>query len=256
MLNHNTLKKTNIGSFSTQENLPNKIIKNYQEAYSHVIFPSQFQAQNSDQQQQSSAKSETEVAIIYPRVAILVSDGFEESELFNPMEALVKAGIMVEIISPENKTIQGFNHLEKGKSISPTRTIKQAMKETYDALYIPGGLFSPDALRTNPDALQFVEQFFAEGKPVGAICHGPQVLISANVVKGRSMTCVQSIQDDLKNAGAEVEDIAVMVDNGLVTSRQPDDLNIFCHHFIKEVNVGFHIGQREQYLKTHNTLVQ
>lgn len=178
------------------------------------------------------------------RVAILATHGFEESELLAPRDALREAGAEVEIVAPEKGTIQGFRHFDKGERIPVDRSLEDALGTNYDALVIPGGLFSPDQLRINDMALYFVRQFFEAGKPVGSICHGPWVLVNAMCVKGREMTAVKSIHLDLINAGAKVIDKAVVVDEGLVTSRTPADLEAFCTKLVAEVARGRRSGQQ------------
>ena len=177
------------------------------------------------------------------RIAILAADGFEESELTKPLEALKNAGAEVDIVSPESGSVRGFQHDKPGETVSVDVPLSQADANDYDGLVIPGGLFNPDTLRTNDDALAFTRAFFEAGKPVGAICHGPQVLISADLVKGRTMTAVKAVQKDLENAGAKVVDEEVVVDQGLVTSRTPDDLEAFCDKLVEEFGEGKHRGQ-------------
>ncbi len=173
-------------------------------------------------------------------IAILAADGFEESELFSPKGALEAAGGRVEVVSVEAGEIQGFQHMERGRAIKVDRTLKEARADDYDAILIPGGLFSPDKLRTNKDALHFTAAFVNQRKPVFAICHGPQVLISAGAAKDRKMTAVKAVQKDLENAGADVRDEAVVVDHGLVTSRTPDDLEYFNARIVEELAEGSH----------------
>ena len=174
------------------------------------------------------------------KLAIIVADGFEEAELFSPKEALEAAGVSVEIVSLKSGALQGMRHMEKGRMIEVDRTLADADPKTYDAVLIPGGLFSPDRLRTEKDALKFVGSFVNQRKPVFAICHGPQVLISAGLVEGRTMTAVKSVRGDLANAGANVKDEAVVTDAGLVTSRTPDDLVAFNAKIIEEIAEGAH----------------
>ena len=178
------------------------------------------------------------------KIAILAADGFEESELFSPLEALKEQGATVDIISLKTGEVQGFQHMEKGKSIKIDKDISSADINDYDGLVIPGGLFNPDALRRDEKALAFVKGAFAKKLPVAAICHGPQVLITADVVKGRKMTGFEAIQTDLKNAGAEVSDEEVVVDHGLVTSRTPDDLPAFNRKMVEEFCEGKHDRQK------------
>ena len=174
------------------------------------------------------------------KLAILAADGFEESELFSPKGAIEAAGGTVEVISLKPGDIQGLKHMEKGRSIHVDKTLDEASPDDYDAILIPGGLFNPDRLRTEKKALKFASSFVNNRKPVFAICHGPQVLISAGVAKGRKMTAVKSVQKDLENAGAEVKDEAVVVDHGLVTSRTPDDLDQFNAKIVEEICEGNH----------------
>jgi protease I len=173
-------------------------------------------------------------------IAILAADGFEESELFSPKAAIEAAGGRAEVISLKPGDIQGFRHMEKGRSVHVDKTLDEADAENYDAILIPGGLFNPDRLRTEKDALKFAGAFVKDRKPVFAICHGPQVLISAGLVEGRTMTAVKSVQRDLANAGADVKDEAVVVDHGLVTSRTPDDLDQFNAKIVEEICEGSH----------------
>jgi protease I len=177
------------------------------------------------------------------KVAILATHGFEQAELTEPQKALKNAGATVHVVSPEQGSIRGYKHLDPADQITVDRALSEAKADDYDALVIPGGLFNPDELRTNEAALQFVREFFKAGKPVGAICHGPQVLISADLVKGRTLTAVAPIRKDLTNAGANVVDQEVVTDKGLVTSRTPKDLPAFCAKLIEEIGEGRHRGQ-------------
>jgi protease I len=177
------------------------------------------------------------------RIAILATDGFEEVELTRPLQALKEEGAKVEVVSLKAGSIRGFQHDKPGQSVPVDRTLGEAKPDDYDGLMLPGGLFNPDALRTEEAALGFVRAFFTAGKPVAAICHGPQILISADLVKGRSMTGWQAIQKDLANAGATVRDEPVVTDQGLVTSRKPGDLPQFCAKMIEEFAEGRHQGQ-------------
>lgn len=177
------------------------------------------------------------------RIAVLLSDGFEQVELTEPMKALREQGAMVHLVSPNKTTVQGHNHRDQADKFPVDTPLDQARPDDYQALFIPGGLFSPDALRINDRALGFVRAFFESGKPVAAICHGPQVLINAGTVKGRRMTGYKAIQKDLANAGASVSDEPVVVDQGLVTSRNPDDIPAFNGKMIEEFAEGRHRGQ-------------
>src|SRR6266516_2792062 len=174
------------------------------------------------------------------KVAILVTDGFEQVELTKPREALDEAGAETKIVSLKSGKIQGRNHADKGDKFDVDLTLDEARPEEFDALMIPGGLINPDALRSNDDALEFTRHFFREGKPVAAICHGPQVLISANLVRGRTMTSWPAIKADMRNAGANWVNQEVVVDNGLVTSRKPDDIPAFNKKMIEEFCEGRH----------------
>jgi protease I len=174
------------------------------------------------------------------KVAILVADGFEQVEMTKPREALDEAGAQTKIVSLKSGKIQGMNHMDKGDKFDVDLTVSDARPEEFDALVIPGGLFNPDTMRMNEQALQFARDFFREGKPVAAICHGPQVLISADVVRGRKVTSWPAIQVDMRNAGARWVDEEVVVDNGLVSSRNPDDIPAFNRKMIEEFAEGRH----------------
>ncbi|MFI9643347.1 type 1 glutamine amidotransferase domain-containing protein [Micromonospora sp. NPDC051925] len=162
------------------------------------------------------------------RIAFLATDGVEEVEYVQPREAVENAGASAELVSLEAGTIQSFNHLDQGKTYDVDVTAADADADGYDALVLPGGVANPDFLRTDPDAVRFVKAFFAAGKPVGVICHGPWTLIEAGVVSGRRMTSWPSLRTDLTNAGATWVDEQVVTDGGLVSSRNPDDLPAFC----------------------------
>jgi len=177
------------------------------------------------------------------KVAILATDGFEQSELAEPMNALENAGATAHIVSPKAGAIKGWKHTEWGDSFAVDATLDDADPHHYDALVLPGGVMNPDKLRRDPKVQQFVRSFFDEGKPVGAICHGPWTLIDAGVVKGRKVTSYETIQTDLENAGATWVDQEVVVDNGLVTSRKPDDLPAFNRKLIEEIAEGRHASR-------------
>jgi deglycase len=180
------------------------------------------------------------------RIAFLVAnEGVEEVELTSPRDALREAGAEIDLLAPEDGEIQAFNHLDKGDTFTPDRVVGEADPDDYDGLVLPGGVANPDQLRTDTDAVQFVRSFFEEGKPVGAICHGPWTLINADVVDGRTLTSWPSLQADLRNAGAEWVDEEVHVDQGLVTSRKPDDLPAFNAKIVEEFAEGVHEGQRQ-----------
>jgi protease I len=177
------------------------------------------------------------------RIAILATEGVEQSELEQPREALQQAGAKTELISPKEGDIHAWDEDDFGDSFDVDRPLDNARAEDYDALLLPGGVMNPDKLRMEPKAIEFVRSFFAAGKPVAAICHGPQILIDADVVRGRKMTSYQSIKKDLMNAGANWVDEEVVVDNGLVTSRKPDDIPAFNAKMLEEFAEGIHAGQ-------------
>lgn len=178
------------------------------------------------------------------KVAILVTDGFEQVEMTQPREALENAGAETQIVSIKSGQIQGMHHAEKGEKFDVDLTLEEARPEKFDALLIPGGLMNPDQLRSTPEALEFTRHFFNEGKPVAAICHGPWVLIDLGVVRGRKLTSWPAIKTDVKNAGGIWRDQEVVVDNGLVTSRKPDDIPAFNEKMIEEFCEGKHARQR------------
>lgn len=177
------------------------------------------------------------------RVAILVTDGFEQEEMESPRDALIEAGAQAVIVAPKPGQVRGWKHTEWGDTFNVDRTLAQADPHDFDALVLPGGVINPDKLRVNNDAVEFVRDFFRHGKPVAAICHGPWTLINAGVVESRRLTSYKSIQIDLVNAGAEWVDEEVVVDNGLVTSRQPADLPAFNAKMIEEFAEGPHSPQ-------------
>jgi protease I len=178
------------------------------------------------------------------KVAILVEDGFEQVEMTSPKEALEAAGAKTYIVSPKADKVKGWEHTKWGQEFPVDVAIEQANATNYDALLLPGGVMNPDKLRTNKKAVQFVRSFFDQAKPVAAICHGPWMLVEADVVEGRMVTSYPSIQTDLKNAGANWVDQEVVVDRGLVTSRKPDDMPAFNRKMIEEIGEGQHAGQR------------
>jgi protease I len=180
------------------------------------------------------------------RIAFLVAnEGIEQVELERPWEAIEGAGADVELIAPEEGEAQAFNHLDKGDTFDVDRTVSGADPSDYDGLVLPGGVANPDNLRMDDDAVAFARSFFEEGKPVAAICHAPWTLIEARVVEGRTLTSFPSLKTDLRNAGATWVDEEVHVDNGLVTSRKPDDLDAFCAKAIEEFAEGVHDEQRD-----------
>jgi protease I len=174
------------------------------------------------------------------RVAILVENGFEQEELTRPRAVLEEAGAQTDIISPAGDKVKGWNHGEWGDSFNVDVRLTYANPDDYDALLLPGGVMNPDKLRRNEEALYFIRAFFEAGKPVAAICHGPWTLVDAGVVRGRTLTSYSSIQTDLKNAGAEWVNQEVVVDNGLVTSRKPDDIPAFNRHMVETFAEGRH----------------
>jgi protease I len=177
-------------------------------------------------------------------IAILATDGFEQSELTEPKRALEEAGATVHVISPKSGKFRGWDHTDWGQEVPVDVTLDQARPDDYHGLVLPGGQINPDKLRLEPKAVEFVRAFFQAGKPVGAICHGPWMLIEADVVRGRTVTSWPSVRTDLKNAGASWVDREVVVDQGLVTSRKPDDLPAFSAKIIEEFAEGRHEAQR------------
>jgi protease I len=177
------------------------------------------------------------------RVAALVDNGFEQSELVEPKKALEAAGAKVDIVSPQAAKVKGWQHLKWGDEFPVNRKLEEAKPDEYDALLLPGGVMNPDKLRANATAVQFVKGFVQAGKPIAAICHGPWTLIEAGAVQGRRMTSWPSLATDLRNAGANWVDQECVVDNGLVTSRKPDDIPAFNKKMIEEFAEGVHAGE-------------
>jgi len=177
------------------------------------------------------------------KIAFLATDGFEQVELTKPWEAIHEAGASVELVSLKSGKIQGVNHDEKADTFDVDKTLDEVSASDYDGLVLPGGVFNPDALRVNEGAVSFVRDFFTQHKPVAAICHGPWTLIEADVVQGRTLTSWPSVKTDLINAGAEWVDEECVCDEGLVTSRNPDDLPAFCDKAIEEFCEGKHEQQ-------------
>jgi protease I len=176
------------------------------------------------------------------KVAIVVTDGFEQVELTEPRKALDAEGAETVIVSPKDDEVKGWNHTEWGDTFDVDVPIAEANADDYDALLLPGGVMNPDKLRMEPRVVAFVKSFFDAQKPVAAICHGPWLLIDAEAANGRRVTSWPSIRRDLTNAGAEVVDEEVVVDQGLVTSRKPDDIPAFNRKMIEEFAEGRHDG--------------
>lgn len=174
------------------------------------------------------------------KIAFLATDGFEQVELTEPWTAIEAAGAEVHLVSLKSGKIQGVHHDKPGDKFSVDKVVGEVSAEDYDGLVLPGGVFNPDALRMNAEAVDFVRDFFKQHKPVAAVCHGPWLLVEADVVRGRQVTSWPSVRTDLINAGAEWVDEECVCDNGLVTSRCPDDLPAFCAKAIEEFAEGKH----------------
>ena len=174
------------------------------------------------------------------KVAILVADGFEQVELAEPKKALEEAGATTQIVSPADTEVQGWNHDEKADKFPVEMPLSRARSDDYDALLLPGGVRNPDQLRTMTRAIEFIDGFFAAGKPVAAICHAPWTLIDADVLRGKTVTSWPSLKTDLMNAGANWVDREVVVEQGLITSRKPDDIPAFNRKMIEEFAEGPH----------------
>lgn len=177
------------------------------------------------------------------RIAFLATDGVEQSELARPWDAIRAAGAEVILVSLEEGKIQGMEHDQKGKEFKVDEIVSEADAADFDGLVLPGGVANPDKLRMEQRAVNFVKDFFQQSKPVAAICHGPWTLVEADVLKGRTITSWPSLKTDIINAGGEWVDEEVHVDQGLVTSRKPDDLDAFCAKAIEEFAEGRHEGQ-------------
>lgn len=180
------------------------------------------------------------------RIAILTENGFEQSELVSPKEALEKAGYQVDIVSPQKEKVKAWDHDHWGIVLPVDKHVTEVTAEEYDGLVLPGGVLNPDTLRTDRDAIEFIKEFYQSGKVVAAICHGPQTLIEAGLVKGKKMTSYPSIKVDLANAGAQWVDEEVVTDNGLITSRKPDDLPAFNKKLLEELSEGKHERAEQQ----------
>jgi protease I len=180
------------------------------------------------------------------RIAFLVApEGTEQVELTEPWEAVSSEGATPELVSTESGEIQAFNHLDKGDTFKVDRTVEDATPADYDGLVLPGGVANPDFLRMDENAVAFVRGFFEQGKPVGVICHGPWTLVEADVLQNRKITSWPSLRTDIRNAGGNWVDEEVVVDEGLVSSRNPDDLPAFCAKIVEEFAEGKHEGQRK-----------
>jgi protease I len=179
------------------------------------------------------------------RIAFLVAnEGVEQIELTDPWKAVEQAGAKPELVSLEEGQVQAFNHLDKADTFEVDRTVAAADESDYDALVLPGGVANPDFLRMDERAVRFARSFFESGKPVGVICHGPWTLVEADVVRDRTLTSWPSLRTDIRNAGGNWVDEEVVVDNGMVSSRRPDDLPAFCAKIVEEFAEGRHQGQR------------
>lgn len=178
------------------------------------------------------------------KVAVLVADGFEQIEFTAPVEALRKAGAEINVIAPEPGKVKGWQHDHWGDEFEVSYCLNDGKAEDYDALVIPGGVMSPDALRSDERAVRFATHFFETGKPVAAICHGPQLLVETGALQGRTLTSFPAIKTDLKNSGARWEDREVVTDQGLVTSRSPDDIPAFNRKMVEEIAEGVHRRSR------------
>lgn len=180
------------------------------------------------------------------RIAFVVApEGAEQVELTEPWKAVEDEGGKPELISTEEGTVQAFNHLDKGDTFKVDRTVDGADASEYDGLVLPGGVANPDLLRADERAVAFIRAFFEQGKPVAVICHGPWTLVEADVLRGRKITSWPSLQTDIRNAGGTWVDEEVVVDEGLVSSRKPDDLPAFCAKLVEEFCEGVHEGQRQ-----------
>jgi protease I len=177
------------------------------------------------------------------KVAIITENGFEEVELTSPKKALEEAGATVHIVSPQKEKVKAWDHDHWSIELPVDVNVSEADPDNYDALVIPGGVINPDKMRLNKDCIDFAQSFLLEGKPIGAICHGPQLLIETHQLRGKEMTSYWSLKTDLENAGVQWQDKEVVVDHGLVTSRSPKDLEAFNRKLVEEIKEGIHQPQ-------------
>ncbi len=178
------------------------------------------------------------------KVLIMATDGFEQSELMVPLQRLREMGATVHVASPEPGEITGWDENDWGESVEVDKTLSEANADDYDALVLPGGQINPDKLRLKPEAIELIKRFYEQGKTIAAICHAPWLLIEADLVRGRRATSYESIKTDMKNAGADWQDVSVIADAGIVTSRKPDDLEDFVQKIAEEVGEGSHAAKR------------
>lgn len=174
------------------------------------------------------------------KVAILTENGFEQVELLSPKKSMEEAGVKVEIVSPQKKEVKAWDETDWGIQVTVDKTLEDANPADYDGLMLPGGVLNPDELRQNKKAVEFIRHFMESQKPIGVICHGPQTMIETGLLRGRTMTSYPAIKTDLINAGVKWEDKEVVVDNGLVSSRSPKDLEAFNKKLLEELAEGVH----------------
>jgi protease I len=177
------------------------------------------------------------------KIAILLTDGFEQVEMIEPRKALEEAGAKTQLVSPKKDQVEGWNHFEKGDKFHVDVALQSARAGDFDALMLPGGVANPDQLRVIPEAVRFVQEFLSANKPIAAICHGPWMLVEAGGAKGRTLTSWPSLKTDIQNAGGTWQDRDVITDRGLVTSRKPDDIPAFNRAMVEEFTVASHAGR-------------